>query len=141
MTTYAQISDVQTRLGRPLTDDETAQVPTLLGDVEMEIKARIPDLDDQVTAETIDSAAVVRVEASSVVRLIRNPNGYTSETNGDYSYQINYKLNPGELAITDKEWSLLGVGAGVLFIAALPGFPPVPSGETDPYWAMRKWYR
>jgi len=139
--TYAALSDVQSRLGRPLTDDETGQVPTLLSDVEQEITARIPDLADQIAAGTLDESAVVRVEASAVVRLLRNPNGYTSETDGDYSYQVNYKLNPGDLTITDKEWSLLGIGAGAFILSVLPGVPKPPDPETDPYWAMRRWYR
>lgn len=55
-------------------------------------------------------------------RVILNPEGYTSETDGDYTYQLNYQLSSGELTITEKEWSLLGVGAGVFVI-----YPKVPT--------------
>ena len=44
MPTFATAADVQARLGRPLTADETTQVDTLLADTEILIKARISDL-------------------------------------------------------------------------------------------------
>ena len=113
---YAQLSDVQARLGRPLTDDEKTQAETLLDDVELEILTRIPDLDDRITNGDLDEKVVIRVEASAVKRVILNPEGYTSESDGDYSYQLNYQLASGELVITEKEWALLGAGAGVFVI-------------------------
>lgn len=113
---YAEVSDVQARLGRPLTDDEEAQAVTLLADVEMELLVRIPDLHDQVADEKIPEANVIRVEASVVARLLRNPEGYTSETDGNYTYQLNYRLTTGELSISQKEWSLLGVNSGIFLI-------------------------
>lgn len=112
---YAVLTDVQARLGRPLTADEQTQVPTLLADTEILIKARISDLADKV--EDNDYLAIVKMVESNVVRrLIRNPDGYTSETDGDYTYQINYKLASGDLQITDQEWSLLGVTSGISLI-------------------------
>lgn len=116
---YASTTDVQDRLGRPLTTDELTQVATLLDDVELILKTKIPDLVDQVEDEDTGEAflaIVTFVEANAVKRLIRNPDGYTSETDGDYTYQINYRLASGELAITDKEWSMLGINSGVFFI-------------------------
>lgn len=133
--TYAVLSDVQTRLGRPLTADETTQVPILLGDVELEIESKIPDLADKITAGTVKQDVVVLVEANAVVRILRNPNGYTSETDGEYTYQINYKLNSGELNITDKEWALLGISAGIFMIN--PRVPtPFDCYTREPRW----WY-
>ena len=119
MPTFATAADVQARLGRPLTADETTQVDTLLADTEILIKARISDLAEK--AEDADYLAVVKmVEASAVARLLRNPDGYTSETDGDYTYQINYRVATGALEISDKEWALLGVSAGVFMINASP---------------------
>jgi hypothetical protein len=108
-------------------------VATLLADAEILIKARIPDLDDQVE-ESDDFLEIVKyVEASAVVRLVRNPNGYTSETDGDYTYQINFRLASGELEITDKEWSLLGLGGG-MFLINMKVPTPLEGGRyiTDP---------
>lgn len=113
---YAELPDVQNRLGRPLTDDEQTQVPTLLADTEILLKARISDLDDKVADDDGYLDIVKMVEARAVRRLLRNPDGYTSETDGDYTYQINYRLASGDLDVTDQEWALLGVGAGISLI-------------------------
>lgn len=109
---YAQASDVSARLGRPLTADETTQVAALLGDAEIDIRERIPDLDTRAEDEDY-LAKVIRVEASAVARLVRNPDGHIGETDGNYSYQLNWRLNTGQLEITDQEWKLLGVSHNV----------------------------
>jgi hypothetical protein len=127
---YAVASDVQARLGRPLTTDETTQVTTLLADAEILIKAKISDLAEK--AENEDYLAVVKmVEASAVARLLRNPEGYTGETDGNYTYQVNYRLATGALEITDKEWSLLGVSSGMFMIVPRVQMPfcRVPLGS------------
>lgn len=108
--------DVQSRLGRPLTAEENEQVEALLGDVELLILAKIPDLETKIADEELAEAVVIMVEANSVARLMRNPDGYTSETDGDYTYQINWRLASGSLEITDKEWSLLGITGGAFVI-------------------------
>lgn len=113
---YAKTADVAARLGRPLTADETAQAAILLDDAELEIRQRIPDLDEKVTNGDLDESMVVRVESTAVKRVIQNPEGYTSETDGDYTYQLNYELASGELQITTREWSLLGVGSAIFMI-------------------------
>ncbi|MBO0830325.1 MAG: hypothetical protein J2P24_21330 [Streptosporangiales bacterium] len=113
---YATVDDVAVRLGRPLTDDERAMVAALLGDVEALIKARIPDLDAQVTAGTIARDVVVMVEANAVLRVLRNPGGYRSESDGDYSYTVDANAAAGYLTITPDEWALLGAGGDAFTI-------------------------
>jgi Phage protein Gp19/Gp15/Gp42 len=46
------------------------------------IKRRIKDLDAQVTAATIDVEDLKQVEAEVVLRLVRNPDGYSTESDG-----------------------------------------------------------
>ena len=82
---YAEATDVGTRLGRTLTDEETSLVNTRLEDAERRILRRIPDLADQIEDETIDVEDVKQVEADAL-RLVRNPDGYRSESDGTYSY-------------------------------------------------------
>ncbi|SIE66885.1 Gp19/Gp15/Gp42 family protein [Mycobacteroides abscessus] len=76
--TYAEPSDVSGRLGRSLDASESTMVSTRLADAERLIKARIPDLDAQIVAETIDVEIVKMIEANAVVRLVRNPNASLS---------------------------------------------------------------
>jgi hypothetical protein len=100
-----------------------------LEDVERMIRRRIPDLDDQIAAGTIDVEDVVQVESDCVLRLARNPEGYVSETDGDYTYKLSDNLAGGALGITDDEWAILGVsgGNGMFFLT------PVPAGSSAPY--------
>lgn len=113
MTTYAAATDVTDRLGRDVSDDTAliTLITTRLADVERLIKRRIPTLVDQLTADppTIDVEDVKQVEAEAVLRLARNPNGYVSETDGTYTYQLAQNISAGTLEILPSEWELLGV--------------------------------
>lgn len=120
--TYATASDVSARLGRPLTTEEATQVNALLEDVEIQIKDRIPDLADKVE-DAGYLAKVIMVEANTVKRVVRNPDGYIGETDGNYSYQVNWRLNTGDLEITAKDWELLGISAGVGVLDVRPKTP------------------
>ncbi len=106
--TYANLSDVSTRLGRPITNpEEIAQVNAWLGDIEALILARIPDLADLVTAGNPSAAVVAMVEANAVIRKMKNPDGKVSEGIDDYNYRLNENTRRGELFLTDEEWALL----------------------------------
>lgn len=122
---YATPDDVAIRWGRELTADESASITVRLEDVERMIRRRIPDLDDQIAAGTINIEDVVQVESDCVLRLARNPEGYVSETDGDYTYKLSENLAGGALGITDDEWAILGVsgGSGMFFLTPVPGMP------------------
>lgn len=120
--TYAEPSDVSGRLGRSLDASESTMVATRLADAERLLKARIPDLDQKITDGDVSIDLVKMIEANAVVRLVRNPNAYTGETDGNYSYQINWKTATGELEILDNEWALLGISQAMFVIAPL--LPP-----------------
>lgn len=105
---YATVADVATRLGRPITDPgEVAQVQAWLHDAEAVILARIPTLSTLIADGAPTVAMLVMVEANAVIRKIRNPEGYTSETIDDYTYRYNEQVRRGDIFLTDEEWSLL----------------------------------
>ena len=113
---YATYQDVEARLGRTLDTSEQTIVNTRLNDVELMIRYRIPDLDTKVSTGVIDPALIVMVECDAILRLIRNPEGYTAETDGNYSYQISTQVASGRLDIFPNEWALLGVRNGAFTI-------------------------
>ena len=76
---------------------------------------RIPDLDDQIADGTIDVDDVIQVEADTVLRLVRNPDGYVSETDGNYTYLLAQDTAPGRLEISAQDWETLGVSARGFF--------------------------
>jgi hypothetical protein len=106
---YASADDVAVRWARCLTPEECALVQVRLDDVERMLKRRIPELDSKITSGDIDVEDVIQVESDAVLRLARNPEGFQSETDGNYTYQLQKDLASGRLEITDDEWDILGV--------------------------------
>lgn len=115
MPTYAAPSDVQALLGRELTDDETTLVERRLAQAEREILRRIPDLAEKIADGDLDVDDVVDIEAEAVLRVVRNPDGYSMESDGSYSYQLNRENSSGRLEILPREWELLGVRQSRMF--------------------------
>ncbi|PZG20602.1 Gp19/Gp15/Gp42 family protein [Nonomuraea aridisoli] len=120
---YATVQDVRARMGRPLTSEEETLAETLLGDAEVLIEERISDLAAR-AADPQYLKRLVIVEANAVLRVLRNPEGYRSESDGDYSYSRSAEVASGLLEITDADWKRLGVRiAGAFTIAPAIGTP------------------
>lgn len=115
---YAVATDVQVRLGRELSDEESILTSTRLEDVERLIRRRIPDLDEKVSAGSMVEEDLIQVEAEVVLRLIRNPDGLYMETDGNYSYQFSREAASGRLEMKPDEWRMLGVRPGGVFSLA-----------------------
>lgn len=114
---YAVVKDVQDRANWPLTDAEKTLAGVLLDDAEGKIRTRVPDLNARVAASEDYKKLVIRIEADAVLRVLRNPDGYREESDGDYSYGRIAAVAAGYLLILDDEWRDLGVGSGAFTIA------------------------
>ncbi|TCO56904.1 Gp19/Gp15/Gp42 family protein [Actinocrispum wychmicini] len=125
---FAVAKDVQDRLTRDLDENEARIVTTRLADAELLITDKIPDLTDRVATGVLSKKTVVMVESDMVLRLIRNPEGYTQESDGNYSYMISSQVASGRLEVTDTEWHLLGVRRGAF---TLTPYQQHPVRETD----------
>jgi hypothetical protein len=137
---YATPTDVEDRLGRPLDELQTI-VAVRLGDAERLIRVRKPTLDDDITSGALDVDLVKQIEAEAVLRLIKNLDGYTSESDGNYAVQISALVASGRLTIEDHEWVLLGVSQGVFVVRPVLEFPG-PTASTDPVlwdWPPGEW--
>src|SRR5690349_9401694 len=102
--TYASATDVAALLARELDTAEAALVERRLAQVERMILRRVPYLAAQIDAGDLDEADVIDIEAEAVLRLLRNPEGYASESDGTYSYQFNRETASGRLEILAEEW-------------------------------------
>lgn len=132
---YATVTDVQVRLGRPIIDtDEIEQVNAWLSDVEALILSRIPDLVARIDEGTIAEAVLVMVEARAVVRKAKNPDGKQNERIDDYSYGLNADAARGEVFLTDEEWGLL------LPVGSATAFTVRPFGQPD-YRSPSGWFQ
>lgn len=113
---YASASDVAVRWARTPSTEESALIELRLAEVERKIKRRIPNLDAQITATTIDVEDVIQVESDTVLRLVRNPDGYLSETDGNYTYMLQSNSTPGALEISAQDWATLGIFVSTLSV-------------------------
>lgn len=139
---YATPADVEARIGRELTPEETIQVGELLEDVEALIKLRIPDLDAKVADGTIPERIVVMVEVNAVVRVLRNPEAYVSETDGNYSYTRSQNGASGYLELLPIEWEWLFGGTGMFQIIPVSPYGEYVEGARQPnahYWCPPSW--
>lgn len=111
----ATVADVIARW-RPLSDQETTNAETFLADAWVMLKRRmsIEDVDiEALIADDVDLRAdVVRVLASAVLRVMKNPDGKSRESIDDYSWQRDEALSAGLLYFTDDELDGLIPGSG-----------------------------
>lgn len=105
----ATTDDVAARF-RDLTPTETLYAGTLLGDAWALLLGRRPNLEQDVTDGTVTTANVVRVLASMVVRVMRNPDGYLQESIDDYTYRRDAAVSAGLLHVTADELADLSPG-------------------------------
>jgi hypothetical protein len=140
---YATVADVQARYHQPLDDALTVVVGTRLADAELIIRNRIPDLDDRVADSETYEQIVVMVESEMVLRLIRNPDGYSQESDGNYSYTIYQQVASGRLEVLPDEWELLNPpGAGGMFVITpmIYDDPDLVEGLVDNLKGFPPWY-
>ena len=98
----ASLTDVEARW-RTLSDQESINASAFLDDAWAYLIDRLPLLEANMTAGTVSSANVVRVVCAMVLRLLKNPNGYDSESIDDYTYRRNAIMAPGLLMATPDE--------------------------------------
>lgn len=138
--TYATPDDVATELGREISADgmEYRQVGKWLNRCEMQIRQRIPVLDDWCADETY-KAIVVEVESAAVARKALNPEGLRSTMTqiDDGSLQTTYdSARPvGEVVVLESEWDMLlhrvGGDLGTAIVAPEPLWFDVPRYPCD----------
>lgn len=106
---FATAQDVVTLWAKEPEPEVMLLIERRLEQVERMILRRIPDLSTKAAASEIFEADLIDIEADAVLRLVRNPEGYMSETDGSYTYQLQQELSVGRLEILDDEWQILGV--------------------------------
>lgn len=131
---HAKQTDVETSLMRELTPSESQYVVAMLDRAEALLKARIPDLEEKVAASADYLARVVAITAEAVARVFRNPAGYRQESEGNYSYSLNFQVASGLLDVLDNEWSRLGIGMLGSLAPTMDGYLATRGGGDD--WVM-----
>jgi hypothetical protein len=103
-TSFATIEDVEF-LWRPLAQEEVGAASVLLARVSALVRTRIPDIDTRIAGDPNFGVLATGVVVDAVLRVLRNPEGYTSEQIGAYAYSR--AAGASGLYLTDLEWALL----------------------------------
>jgi hypothetical protein len=98
----ASLSDIESRW-RPLSDLEGINASTFLEDAWAMLLGRRPSLEADMIAGKVMEENVRRVLAAMVLRVLKNPEGYDSETIDDYTYRRNALVSAGLLHVTPDE--------------------------------------
>lgn len=111
----ATTADVVARW-RPLSAQETTNAQTFLDDAWVMLKRRMAvegvDIDAQIAGDADLESDVVRVLATAVLRVMKNPDGKSRESIDDYSWSRDEAVSAGLLYFTDDELDGLIPGAG-----------------------------
>lgn len=102
MANPATVADVVARW-RPLSTQETTNAQTFLDDAWVMLKRRVSDLEALMVDDADLTAEVVRVLATAVLRVLKNPDGKRQESIDDYSWTRDQAVSTGLLYFTDEE--------------------------------------
>lgn len=110
----AEVSDLETRMRRTFEGDEADWAESVLEEASVLVRAESGR--DWVSSDDptkLEAPPIVRIVTMRVAqRALQNPDSYSAETAGDYSYQRNAVGADGSLYLTDRERALLGRAAG-----------------------------
>lgn len=98
------VQDIETALGRTLTDIEQGQADQWIADALMLIEARLGD------PALLNQSRVDFVVREAVVARFRNPDGYQSESIDDYTYR--HGAETRRVTILPEWWVLLSPRRG-----------------------------
>lgn len=109
----AVTSDLESRW-RPLSAQETTNGQTFLDDAWAILKRRVAGIETLIATDTALAAEVVRILATAVLRVMKNPDGKRQESIDDYSWTRDESVSSGLLYFTDDELDGLLPGSGVV---------------------------
>jgi hypothetical protein len=102
MANPASIADIEARW-RPLTAQEIVNANAFLGDAWALLTNRRPTLEVDMSAEAVSPENVVRVVCAMVLRVLKNPDGYESESLDDWNGRRSELIASGLLHVTPDE--------------------------------------
>jgi hypothetical protein len=113
VTNPAVTADLESRW-RTLSDQEIVNGETFLDDAWRILRRRISTLEADIAADTTGDlrAEAIRVMATAVLRVMKNPDGKRQESIDDYAWTRDQAVSAGLLYFSDDELNGLIVGGG-----------------------------
>ncbi|MBF6063021.1 hypothetical protein IU500_12405 [Nocardia terpenica] len=131
--------DVQRWMGRELTGPERNLAGVLVDGAARKILTRIPDLADKLAGGQLDHETVIMVQAMAVGRVLRNPDGYRTESAGTFSYEVDARVAAGFLSILPEEWRDLGVEVSAQLAPATDAYASARMQADPSLWFQSGW--
>ncbi len=116
---YADAAAVQLAWGQPIPESQVDWVQGRVDAAHRLLRAKAPGLDARVTSGSLDGALVGDVIVEMVLRVARNPEGYTREQDGDYGYGRSDRVGSGVLEVTEADLKKLGYGGSSTYTTTL----------------------
>lgn len=128
MLTLAPVSALEARLGLPagsMTDPDLGRATAALEDASALVRAEAgrPFLNDDGDAVTAP-AAVVTIVVQAALRAFRNPEGFATESLGDYSYRLTDEA--ASVYLTEEEKRIVRDAGGVSSYGVVSVRTPTP---------------
>lgn len=102
MANPATVDDLEARW-RPLSSQESINGTTFLDDAWRMLKRRVSNIEADMATDVDLEAEVVRVLATAVLRVMKNPDGKRREGIDDYSWERDQSVSSGLLYFTDDD--------------------------------------
>lgn len=107
MGTYAVFEDVAGAYESVLPEGKRAWIENLIGKAERLLLKRVPSLAARIAAGTQDVQSVIDAVVAAVLRVVRNPTGFASETEANYAYTVDRTVAGGKLFYTGDDLVLV----------------------------------
>lgn len=105
---FATLQDLKDRFGRAWNPSLDVPAQTLLDDISAVIRQKIPTIEARVMSGIVLPEVLKLVVCTAVLRVLKNPDGYRTTTEGQVSYTMDGRVSTGYLDLLDSEWQLLG---------------------------------
>jgi hypothetical protein len=114
MANITTFQDVSSARKRPIPVEDKEWVESLIDEAEATLAIRRGDLDEWVAETDTEkrTANVKKAVRRMVLRVVKNPDGFTTEAAGDYSYGRDKSQASGEIYASTADLQLIGIKTG-----------------------------
>jgi hypothetical protein len=111
MANITTFNDVKNARKRPIPDEDQAWVETKIREAEAILALKRGDLEDWADEKDSDKRrANIKIAVTRMVmRVVKNPDGFTTEADGDYSYGRDKASASGEVYASAADLQLIGI--------------------------------